>query len=227
MTDEYAPKLFACLNLLLIPKLFWTELKQFMNEKQHKYLYFFDWWNWPDLIALALTGIVSVNQLLKHYTDFENLINLEALQVMSAVASGLLMVQLYNWLRLFDKTAFFVRLITQTIYKIRYFLLLFVVALALFGLPLHLLNQSRFRYEDDSQIIKERLRFWLLDVLYNQYLLALGEFEALDSYTEGSMYGLVVLIFVMATFFTQITMLNMLIAIMADVFAEEAEMRHV
>lgn len=68
------------------------------------------------------------------------MIDLEVLQVMGAVSSGLLMVQFYNWLRLFDNTAFYVRLITQTMHRIRYFLLLFVVALALFGLPLNLLN---------------------------------------------------------------------------------------
>ena len=68
---------------------------------------------------------------------------------MGAIASAFLMIQLYYWLRLFDKTAFFVRLITQTIHKIRYFLLLFVIALALFGLPLNLLNQQRYRYEED------------------------------------------------------------------------------
>ena len=68
---------------------------------------------------------------------------------------------------------------------------------------------------------------WLADVLYNQYLLALGEFQTLDSYTEGSQPDLVVLMFFCATFFTQITMLNMLIAIMSDVFERETEMRDV
>ena len=146
---------------------------------------------------------------------------------MAAIANAFLMVQLYYWLRLFDKTAFFVRLITQTIHKIRYFLLLFVIALALFGLPLNMLNQQRFRYEEDTQIIREQLGFWLLDVLYNQYLLSLGEFSTLDALTHGPMHVVVVIVFVMATVFTQVTMLNMLIAIMGDVFAEEAEQRHV
>ena len=61
MSDEYVPKLLAGLNLVLIPKLLWIEIRQFWNEKQHKYLYFLSFWNWPDLIALVLTAIVSVN----------------------------------------------------------------------------------------------------------------------------------------------------------------------
>ena len=158
MSDQYVPKAFAVINLLLIPKLLYTEYKQFMSEQKHKCLYFIRWWNWPDLIVLAMTGIASVNQLLKFFfMPDRRLIDLEILQVMGAVSSGLLMVQFYNWLRLFDNTAFYVRLITQTIRRIRYFLLLFVVALALFGLPLNLLNQSRYRYEEDSQIVKEQL----------------------------------------------------------------------
>ena len=158
MSDQYVPKAFAVINLLFIPKLLYTEYKQFMSEQKHKCLYFIRWWNWPDLIVLAMTGIASVNQLLKFFfMPDRRLIDLEILQVMGAVSSGLLMVQFYNWLRLFDNTAFYVRLITQTIRRIRYFLLLFVVALALFGLPLNLLNQSRYRYEEDSQIVKEQL----------------------------------------------------------------------
>ena len=64
---------------------------------------------------------------------------------------------------------------------------------------------------------------WLEDVLYNQYLLSLGEFQTLDSYPLGSLPDLIVLMFIGATFFTQITMLNMLIAIMADVFERETD----
>ena len=95
--------------------------------------------------------------------------------------------------------------------------------MALFGLPLNLLNQQRYRHEEDMMIIKEQLGFWLFDVLYNQYLLSLGEFYTLDALTHGPMHVVVVIVFVLATIFTQVTMLNMLIAIMGDVFAEEAE----
>ena len=99
-------------------------------------------------------------------------------------------------------------------------MLLFFVALLLFGLPLSMLNQNRFRYSEDEQIIDEVVRWWLYDIIYNQYLLALGEFVTLDAYTERDVpdKDFVVFVFIAATFFTQITMLNMLIAIMGDVF---------
>ena len=43
---------------------------------------------------------------------------------------------------------------------------------------------------------------WLEDVIYNQYLLSLGEFQTLDSYTIGSLPEIVLLMFLGATFFT-------------------------
>ena len=62
----------------------------------------------------------------------------------------------------------------------------------------------------------------IIDILINQYLLALGEFnfDGFDSHENNAM---VWSIFVLATFFTQITMLNMLIAIMGDTFDKITE----
>lgn len=61
MSDKYVPKAFAIINLILIPKLFYTEYKQLMGEQKHKCLYFIRWWNWPDLFVLTMTGITSIN----------------------------------------------------------------------------------------------------------------------------------------------------------------------
>ena len=66
--------------------------------------------------------------------------------------------------------------------------------------------------------------FWLIDTIYNQYLLSLGEFGGILETAElGAQEKLVLLFFWLTTFFTMITMLNMLIAIMGDSFAEATE----
>ena len=105
-------------------------------------------------------------------------------------------------------------------------MILFLVALFLFGLPFSMLNQNRYRYIEDEQIVNESLYMWLEDVIINQYLLALGEFATLDAYSEGSVNDkdIIYLMFVCATFFTQVTILNMLIAIMSDVFERESDL---
>ena len=62
-------------------------------------------------------------------------------------------------------------------------MLLFLVAMLVFGLPLSMLSLSR--EGDDERIMDYTLFFWLYDVLYNQYLLAAGEFVFIDNYTMG------------------------------------------
>ena len=56
----------------------------------------------------------------------------------------------------------------------------------------------------------------------NQYLLSLGEFDTENYGSEGG-DTLPWIVFIAATFITQITFLNMLIAIMGDTFARVSE----
>ena len=57
-------------------------------------------------------------------------------------------------------------------------------------------------------------------------MLGLGEFATLESLTEGGAVEKIVhFFFFIATFFTMLTMLNMLIAIMGNVFDELEEQR--
>ena len=59
-------------------------------------------------------------------------------------------------------------------------------------------------------------------MVLNQYMVALGEFHT-ESYLRNEYMPIVWILFIMATFFTQITMLNMLIAIMGDTFDKVTE----
>ena len=62
----------------------------------------------------------------------------------------------------------------------------------------------------------------ILNIFLNQYLLSLGEFETLDAY-DGEDYVIVWIFFLVATFVTQVTFLNMLVAIMGDSYAKVTE----
>ena len=82
---------------------------------------------------------------------------------------------------------------------IRGFMLVFLLALITFGLPMHMLDFNR----SDDKIVGDNFDFWVLDAIYNQYLLSLGEFNSLESVGVGqSQDWLVVLFFSLATFFT-------------------------
>ena len=58
----------------------------------------------------------------------------------------------------------------------------------------------------------------------NQYMLSLGEFD-LDNYKGEGNDVIVWIVFIATTFITQITFLNMLIAIMGDTFARVSEVK--
>ena len=60
--------------------------------------------------------------------------------------------------------------------------------------------------------------------MMNQYLLSLGEFDTGNYALSGKDY-IVWLVFIATTFITQITFLNMLIAIMGDTFDRASEVK--
>ena len=49
-----------------------------------------------------------------------------------------------------------------------------MITLMLFGTPMTILDYNR---KDDSDVIEDEFEFWLPSIIYNQYMLALGEFE--------------------------------------------------
>ena len=61
-----------------------------------------------------------------------------------------------------------------------------------------------------------------MNIFINQYLMALGEFEGKDFF-DGSDQIAIWIFFLLATFITQITFLNMLIAVMGDTYAKVTE----
>ena len=80
--------------------------------------------------------------LLAHSLMGLQLIETLKLRTMAAFCSFLLVSKIYNWMRLFERTAFYVQLLYATLESIGWFMLLFFVAMLLFGLPLSLLNLS-------------------------------------------------------------------------------------
>ena len=83
-------------------------------------------------------------------------------------------MKLFDWLRLFEETAFYVLLIGETIYDIRYFILLLMTTLIMFGVPLIMLDGNS---PTGKEIVDSNFGFWIVDLVYNQYMLSLGEFS--------------------------------------------------
>lgn len=175
-------------------------------------------WNLMDIIGLLLVAFVLIVTIAGVYP-----ISVESLRIIAAFASFFTLVKIIDWLRLFEETAFFYYLVEVTLYDIRYFVVLLMTALLMFGVPLVFLDANSM---SEKELIEGIFGFWVLDLIYNQYLLSLGEF-GLDNFGDHPQAVLVYVIFVSATFISQLTMLNMLIAIMGDSFAKVYENREV
>jgi len=142
---------------------------------------------------------------------------------MAAIASCTLMMKVFDWLRLFEQTAFYILLVEETMRDVSSFLILLTTALMMFGVPMVMLNLNRL---EDNSVVDEPFGFWGINMLLNQYLLALGEFSY-DNFANEPQSYMCYMFFVFATFITQIAMLNMLIAIMGDTFERVIESRDV
>lgn len=148
-------------------------------------------------------------------------------------------IKSFYWMRFFTDTSFYVRLIRETLYDIRYFLILFIFILMTFGNTLMVIAEGRDKNtvvaevaESDAAgdepaetgLYKDVFNLRFLNVVFNQYMLSLGEFD-LDNFEGEGKDALAWTVFIATTFITQITFLNMLIAIMGDTFARVSEVK--
>ena len=153
-------------------------------------------WNWNDLLALTLTFFVIVASITVDYRFVSD----EILRVLGAFGSFCTFIKIFDWLRLFEGTAFYIRLIIETLIDITAFMLILAIALLTFGVPMHLLNLNRSDALENT-IIDEVSPFWGLNVLLNQYFLALGEFN-FDNFADNPQTAVCFFFFLMSTFLT-------------------------
>ena len=162
-----------------------------------------------DLTQYAIMMLLLVNTVFAL-----NWFSHEHLRLMCAFVGLEIWFKMFDWMRIFDSTAFYIKLIQQTFNDIVPFFMIFPIFLATFGTPIFILSNSR---EDGEEVVVEYFHFGLLDTMFNQYLLALGEFDSLE-YFDGSYDQIIITLFTIATFCTCVTALNMIIAIMSDTF---------
>ena len=175
-----------------------------------------------DLVYLILNTFVLTSNLI-------GLISIESQRTLAAISVCFLWFKVFDWLRLFDTTAFFISLIQNTVYDIRSFLLILFICYMMFGSAFYILNMNRLGVTDEegesAEIVPNISTFWVFDAFYNQYELGLGEFELDGIRASDNNKALVYLLFLLSTFTIQITFLNMLIAIMGDTFGQAMENR--
>lgn len=164
-----------------------------MFTLEKKRYYFKKLWNVTDFTSLSLTMIILVASVPK-----EALISPEILRQFAAFASCTLLIKVYDWLKLFETTAFYILLLDETMRDVSSFLILIFTALMMFGMPMIMLNLNSI---GDNSIVDEPFAYWTVNMLLNQYLLALGEFN-IDNFAVHPQAFLCYLFFFLATFVT-------------------------
>ena len=109
-----------------------------------------------------------------HYDDFPSI---ETRRLMCSFLVLVVWAKMFYWFQMFDRTSFYIRLITKTVEEIINFFIIFIIFLFTFGSAMYVLSTNREGTENDPYIISDHLENWIGDVIINQYLLSLGEFD--------------------------------------------------
>ena len=103
---------------------------------------------------------------------------IETHRVIAAFSMIILWFKLFDWLRLFEETAFYIELLFKTLYDIRVFIIIFIVTLAMFGSSMFMLqSNATVLVELGKNLVDHYFNFFLVDLVLNQYLLSLGDFS--------------------------------------------------
>ena len=107
-------------------------------------------------------------------------------------------IKLFYWLRLFEATAAFIRMIYEIIEDVKPFLIFLVCAIAMFANSILLLDQNRRLTSEEDRLITPVFGIGFLDAFVRTYLVSLGEYP-IDNF-GGSDSALVWIFFLLATF---------------------------
>ena len=124
--------------------------------------------------------------------------SVQSLREVAAICSFFTLIKAFDWLRLFEGTAFYIQLVAETMVDITAFMIVLLFSLIAFGIPLGFLSMNS---ASDDQVVEGVFNSFFFDVMFNQYLLGLGEFNT-DGFGNNPQVTLCYLIFIAATFIT-------------------------
>ena len=208
---ELALRLLVVSNMILFELI---EVIQLMGSGWRDYLS--DFWNMFDQTSFFANCLTMV----LHAADAD--IRLQ--KISGAFAIFILYIKLFYWLRLFESTAAFIRMLKEILADISPFLTFLVCCIGMFSNTLLLFQQSREIRGIEAHIFEPIFGVPWVDAFARTYLMGLGDYYMINfGASDGT---LVWIIFLLATFITQLLFMNLLIAIMGDTFDRVQEIKH-
>lgn len=203
------------LILILVVYLLFLEVKQGYNDGTD---YFKSMYNYIDMLQYIGTAWVVITNL--QGQEDSSMIQNRILCTFVLISQG--MKAIIDWLRLFDNTSFYVTLILKTFIDIFYFLLIILLLLVYVGNAMYMLHLNADHDKEDTDIVEPVFGNLLVDATLNQFNLMIGQSD-ISGFDKHDNKALCYVLFVFTVIISQITFLNMLIAIMADTFEKVIE----
>jgi len=153
----------------------------------------------------------------------EPMMTIKNVRVLGSIATFLLWMKTFYWMRLFSNFAYFIALIVQTLIDIKTFAIVVVLLLCGFSNFFYIVNKNTFDSGDDEnpdsfRYVASYSDWHASNAFISMYLLSLGDFD-MENYSKGHDRVIVWAVFLIATFLLLVVFMNMLIAIMGDTFA--------
>ena len=160
-----------------------------------------DVWNYADFLPpVIILLIIGVDVFTHEYTERSQKFRYG----MQAVASLLMWLKIFYFLRIFRRTGFFVNMLIKVFFGIAIFLLLYILILCAFASSFYIMGK-------DGHGLIYHLNY--------SYLLGLGEFDM--EWDENYRTPMATqMTFLVATLLICIVMLNLLIAIVSSIYEE-------
>jgi len=188
-----------------------NEYIQFQNESS-AFKYLTSFWNYIDLIPNILVLCALAIALIKGYTTDKS-VNGDVMQwerYLNAIASFFICFRLLYFLRIFRMYGHLIKTIVEVLIDMKVFMVILFMSILTFSGSFFILAQNN---RGDKVFIESYMQS-----IMQMFELMLGEFDT-EKFSSSVGSAIVYFMFALAALFLIVVMLNLLIAIISDTFA--------
>ena len=170
-TDDVNTLLLRILITALSGYLAYFETQQMLFLGRY---YFNDIWNYGYICSL----IVDTYIIVEHSTSFTEVSDQNLIRITSLASITLWLLLMY-WMRLFQRMAFYVKMLTEIIYDLHQFMVLFIMILCTFATAYTIIiefNDNKLEEDQYVEFVRHQTFSHFMDAFVNIYLLGLGDF---------------------------------------------------
>ena len=197
---ENQKQIIKIVILTLCGYFFLLNFRQFVTQGPAKY--FSGPWNYIDLLPLTT---ITFTMIVEYFYDFPT-----TERAINSISVFFIWLKSLYFLRMFRSSSKFISMIVSVVADMRIFLAVFLICLVTFSQSLLIMSNNQANEED-------RFTHSFFESLLFTYRISLGDWDTSGLGTTD--FIIIVTLFILASFFLCIVMLNLLIAIISDTYA--------